>query len=288
MVDYKTYGLLGESVSNSISPQIYNALFQELKIPAVFMPYAVPKDKFITALPIMRSYFEGFTVAAPYRVDIMAHLDRLDDSARMVGAANTVKVEKGKMTGYNTEMDAFEKNLIGFIGNLFDKDVLLIGSGGAAYAASSVLLERGAFLTVVSPNLAGAMELQSRLQKRYNKNRIKVVGGLSHSDEFYAVFNTQDVDVESKRSEVSIHTHTYQSMKYAFDISHCETEFLNKAEKFGSKTKNGLDMLFYHAIGAMKIWLDDHSGINVALLTQVYDRIKNTVALPKDVCSIKE
>ncbi len=288
MVDFKTYGLLGESVSKSISPQIYNVLFQELKIPAVFMPYAVPKDKFITALPILRSYFEGFTVAEPYRVDIMAHLDRLDDSARMAGAANTVKVEKGKMTGYNTDMDAFEKNLIGFIGNLFDKDVLLIGSGGAAYAAANVLLERGAFLTIASPNLASAMELQGRLQKRYNKNRIKAVGSLSHSDEFYAVFNTLAADVESGRQAVSIHTHTYQSMKYAFDISCFNTEFLEKAEKFGSETKNGLDMLFYHAVGALKIWLEDHSGIDVTLLTQVYDKIKNAVSLPKDACSIKE
>ena len=288
MVDYKTYGLLGESVSKSVSPQIYNALFQELKIPAVYMPYAVPKDKFISALPILRSYFEGFTVAAPYGIDIMAHLDRLDDSAKMVGAANTVKVEKGKMTGYNTDMDAFEKSLIGFVGNIFDKDVLLIGSGGAAYAVSSVLLERGVFLTIVSSNFASAMEMQSRLQKRYNKNRIKVVGGLSHSDEFYAAFNTETVDIESKQSEVSIHDHTYQSIKYAYDVSYCETQFLSKAEQFGANTKNGLDMLLYHAVGALKIWLSDHSGIDVALLTQVFGKIKSEVSLPRDACRIKE
>ena len=278
MVDYKTYGLLGEKVSKSISPQIYNALFQELKIPAIYLPYAVPKDKFITALPIMRSYFSGFTVAAPYRIDIMAHLDRLDDSARRVGAANTVKVEDGKTIGYNTDMDAFEKNLIGFAGNLFDKDVLLVGSGGAAYAVSSVLLEKGVFLTIVSRNFANAMDLQSKLQKTYNKNRIKVIKGLSHSDEYYAVFNTAAVDLESKQSEISIHSHTYQSMKYAFDISYNNTVFLNKAEEFGTKTKNGFDMLFYHAIGSIKIWLDDHSGIDVSLITQVHDKIKSSIA----------
>ena len=278
MVDYKTYGLLGEDVSKSISPQIYNAFFQELKIPAVFLPYAVARENFIAALPILRSYFEGFSVESSYGIDIMAHLDRLDDSARMAGAANTVKVEKGKLIGYNTDIDAFEKNLIGFIGNLFDKDVLLIGTSGAAYAASSVLLEKGCFLTVVSTNLASAMELQSRLQKRYNKNRIKVINGLSHSDEFYAVFNTECVDIESENSGISIHPHTYQSIKYAFDVSCHDSEFLKKAEASGAKTKNGFDMLFYHAVCSLKIWRGEDTGLDVAMITKLYNSIKEGIS----------
>lgn len=277
MVDYKTYGLLGEKVSKSLSPQIYNALFQKLNVPAVYMPYPVPKDKFITALPVLRSYFSGFTVASPYRLDIIGHLDRLDDTVRRVGAANTVKVEDGKTVGYNTDRDAFEKSLIRFAGNLFDKDVLLIGSGGAAYAASNVLLEKGAFLTIVSRNFAKAMELQTFLQKRYNKNRIKVIKGLSHSDEFYAVFNAAAVDIESKQSEISIHTHTYQSLKYAYDVSYRNTAFLSKASEYGCKAKNGFDMLFYNAVGAVKIWTNNHSGIDAIMLSEVYESIKQDI-----------
>jgi len=281
MVDYKTYGLLGEKVSKSISPQIYNALFQELKVPAVYMPYPVPKDKFIAALPILRSYFSGFTVAAPYRIDIMGHLDRLDDTARHVGAVSTVKVDGGKTIGYNTDRAAFEQSIIGFAGDLYDKDVLLIGSGGAAYAVSSVLLEKGAFLSIVSRNFANAMELQTNLHKRYNKNRIKVLKGLSHSDEFYAVFNTASVDIESKQSEISIHTHTYQALKYAYDVSYLGTVFLKKAAEFGAETKSGFDMLFYQAVKALKIWLDDTSGIDAIMLSQVHDKIKNDMNLNK-------
>ena len=278
MVDYKTYGLLGEKVSKSLSPQIYNALFQELKIPAEYMPYAVPREKFITALPILREHFAGFTVAAPYRLDIVAHLDKLDETARRVGAVNTVKVDEGKTTGYNTDLAAFDRSLIGFAGNLFDKDVLLIGAGGAAYAASNVLLEKGAFLTILSRNVANAMELQSSLQKRYNKNRIKVIKGLSHSDEFFAVFNAAAVDIESKQPEITIHSHTYQQMKYAYDVSCGDTAFLRKAEDFGAKTKNGYDMLFYHAIGALKIWQGDDTGIDVAINSKLNNSVKEGIA----------
>ncbi|MBT3320031.1 MAG: hypothetical protein HN948_04085 [Clostridia bacterium] len=278
MVDYKTYGLLGEKISKSISPQIYNALFQELKIPAVYMPFAVSREKFITALPILREHFAGFTVAAPYRLDIVAHLDQLDESVRRVGAANTVKVSGGKTIGYNTDMEAFGRSLIGFAGNLFDKDVLLIGAGGAAYAAANVLLEKGAFLTIVSRNAANAMTLQSSLQKRYNKNRIKVIKGLSHSDEFFAVFNMAAVDIESKQSEITIHAHTYRNMKYAYEVSCFDTVFLKKADDFGAKTKNGYDMLFYHAIGALKIWQGETKGLDVAAITKLYNNVKEGIS----------
>ena len=156
--------------------------------------------------------------------------------------------------------------------------MLLIGAGGAAYAAANVLLEKGAFLTIVSRNFANAMKLKSSLQKRYNKNRIKVIKGLSHSDEFFAVFNMAAVDIESKQSEITIHAHTYQQMKYAYEVSYRDTVFLNKAADFGAKTKNGYDMLFYHAIGALKIWQGENTGLDVAAITKLYNNVKEGIS----------
>ena len=66
MEEYMTYGLFGENVSRSPFPQIYNALFDELKIPAVYIPFPVAKDGFLTALPVLRSDFAGFNVTTPF------------------------------------------------------------------------------------------------------------------------------------------------------------------------------------------------------------------------------
>ena len=120
----------------------------------------------------------------------MVHLDRLDESAKKAGIVNTVKVENEKMIGYNTDMVGFERSLIGYMGNLYDKEALLIGSGGAAYAVAHVLLEKGAFVTILSRNISHAFTLKDILQKKYNKNRVKVLKGLSPSDEFFAIVNT--------------------------------------------------------------------------------------------------
>ena len=274
MVDYQTYGLLGEKISKAFLPQVYNTIFEELSLPAIYMPFPASKDQFLTALPVLRSEFAGFNVTTPFRLDIMPHLDRLEESVKRAGTVNTVKVENGKLIGYNTDMVGFERSLFGFMGNMYDQDVLLVGSGGAAHAIANVLLEKGAFVTVVSRNISHAYTLMDNLHRKYNKNRIKVSKGLSHSDEFFAVVNAAAVDLESKQSEVTIHSHTYESFQYAYDVSYKKTLFLNKAEDFGAKVKDGFDMLFYQAVGALDIWMGKDIGVSVSVISKTYNHVK--------------
>ncbi len=256
MHDFLSFCLVGENISHSYSPHIYNTIFDEIKSNAVYFPFPVPdKNKFLSALPILRAEFAGFNTTAPYRLDIMPHLDKIDLSAKKAGTANTIAVRGEQLIGYNTEIDGFMRSLIGFAGDLHDKDVLIIGAGGVARAVASVLLDKGAFLTLLSRSEVHAAELMESLKKRYHRNRIKTVKGLSDDDEFYAAFNTARVDIAGSASEVSIHPHTYESFKLAYDTSYVPTEFLKKAQSFGAKTKNGLDMLFFQAVMSVNIWL---------------------------------
>ena len=145
---------------------------------------------------------------------------------------------------------------------------------GAAHAVAHVLLEKGAFLTIVARNVSHAYALKDMLHKTYNKNRIKVAKGLSQSDSFFAVFNTAAVDIESKQSEISIHSQIYKNFQYAYDVSYRQTAFLKKAQAFGTETKNGFDMLFFQAIYALEIWLGKDTGLCVSDIASTYDKIK--------------
>lgn len=274
MLDFTTFGLFGERTTGSLASQIYNAFFEELGMPAVYMPFPVEKDKFISALPILRSEFSGFNVGEPFRVDITVHIDRMDDTAKHIGAVSTVKVEDGKLFGYNTDVAGFERSLIGFMGSIYDKDVLLLGSGGAAHAVANILLKKGAFLTILSRNMSHAALLRDALQNRFNKNRIRILKGLTGSDEFFACVNTTGIDIEGKQSEISIHNNTYKSFQYAYDLCCGSTAFLKKAADFGADTKDGLDMLFYQSVGSLDIWLGKDKGPDVTVISKVYDQIK--------------
>lgn len=275
MLDFNTYGLFGEKVSGSFAPQIYNSFFELLSIPAVYIPFPAEKDKFISALPILRSDFSGFNVGEPFRVEINAYIDKLDDTAKHIGAVNTVKVEDGKLLGYNTDAAGFERSLVGFMDNIYDKDVLLIGSGGVAHAAANVLLKKGAFLTLLSRNMSHAVMLSEVLQNRYNKNRIRVLKGLTGNDEFFACINTTGIDIEGKQSEISIHSSTYQSFQYVYDLCCGTTAFIKKAADFGADTKDGFDMLFHQSVGTLDIWLGKDKVLDASLMSKVYDNIKS-------------
>ena len=274
MLDFMTFGLFGERIAGSLAPQIYNAFFEELSIPAVYMPFPVEKDKFISALPVLRSELSGFNVGEPFRVDITVHIDRMDDTAKHIGAVSTVKVEEGKLFGYNTDAIGFERSLIGFMGNIYDKDILLLGSGGAAHAVANILLKKGAFLTILTRNMSHAVMLRDVLQNRFNKNRIRILKGLTGSDEFFACVNTTGIDIEGKQSEISIHSQTYQSFQYVYDLCCGGTAFLKKAADFGADTKDGLDMLFYQSVGSLEIWLGKDKRPDVSVISKVYDDIK--------------
>lgn len=255
MREFLSYGLVGEDISHSYSPHIYNTIFDEMQLGAVYFPFPVPREKFLSALPILRMEFAGFNTTAPFRRDIFEHLDQTDLSAKKAGTANTIVVKNEKLIGYNTEIDGFTRSLIGFSGDLNDKDVLLVGAGGVARAVASVLLDKGAFLTLLSRSEAHAAALMAQMQKRYHKNRMRIIRGLSETDTFDAVFNTAKVDIGGKDSDVFIHPRTLESVKLAYDTAYVPTEFLKKAQSCGAKVKNGLDMLFYQAVMSVNIWL---------------------------------
>ncbi len=281
MVDFTTYGLIGADINRSFAPRVYNAIFEELGLAAVYMPFSIARERLIPALPVLRSDFSGFNVTAPFRHDILSHLDSVDESARRAGTANTVRVEEGKLIGHNTEMFGFERSLIGFAGNLYDKDVLLVGAGDVARSVANVLLEKGSFLTIVSRNAAHAHDLKEKLQRSYNKNRIRVVRSLTQADQFDSVFSTSSVDLEGPESQVDIHPHTYQSFRYAYDTSYKSTQFLKKAASIGAKTKNGFDMLFFQAIRSLEIWLEEPMDLSVIMRVQA--KIKQSLEEKKEL-----
>jgi shikimate dehydrogenase len=284
-IDFATYGLIGSDVTRSFSPRVYNAVFEELGLAAVYMPFSVAKERFLEALPVLRSDFVGFNVTAPFRHDILKQLDSVDESARRLGTANTIRVENGKLYGYNTEMVGFERSLIGFAGNLYDKDVLLVGAGDVASAVAYVLLEKGAFLTIISRNMSHAHDLRDRLQRTYNKNRIRVVRSLTPADQFDSVFCTSSVDLESPESQISIHPHIYQSFRYVYTTSYKDTQFLKKAANFGAKTKNGFDMLFFQSIRSLEIWLGKQMDLSIVM--RVHDNVLKSIAEKKEIAEIE-
>ena len=124
-----TYGCIGEHLPHSFSREIHEQIggyAYELK---ELIPEELPA--FLTG----RS-FRGINVTIPYKQAVIPFLDRIDDTARAIGAVNTIVNRNGQLTGYNTDLDGLTR-LIRRIGlDLRGKKVLIPGTGGTSRTAS--------------------------------------------------------------------------------------------------------------------------------------------------------
>ena len=131
------YGCIGEKLTHSFSKEIHGALFDydyEIK--------EIAKGELGNFMKAKN--FKAINVTIPYKQDVMPYLDNISDTARAIGAVNTIVKRDGRLYGYNTDFGGMtsliEKNGI----DIKDKTVLILGSGGTSKTAVAVVTYLGA------------------------------------------------------------------------------------------------------------------------------------------------
>ncbi|MGH7230586.1 MAG: shikimate dehydrogenase family protein, partial [Nitrospiraceae bacterium] len=132
-------GLLGNPVEHSLSPAIHNAAFQKLGLNFVYLAFRV--EDLAAAVQGLRALgnVRGFSVTIPHKVSILPFLDEVETTARHIGSVNTIVVENGKLTGYNTDASGALRALTDAGVALKGRRVVMLGSGGAARAIAFAL-----------------------------------------------------------------------------------------------------------------------------------------------------
>lgn len=88
--------------------------------------------------------FRGFNCSLPNKIKVMEYLDEIGESARLIGAVNTVVIEKdGHTRGENTDGKGFVK-AISEVTQIEGSKVLVLGAGGASRAISVEMALAGA------------------------------------------------------------------------------------------------------------------------------------------------
>ncbi len=144
-------GLIGWPLGHSLSPVMHNAAFQALGMGWTYELMAIPPD--IVRLGLrepMQHGFIGVNVTIPHKQAVLQYV-RADDTARAIGAVNTVDFRDN--TGTNTDVVGLIEDLKAHHIALKGARVLLLGAGGAARAAVYGLAAEGAHITVVNRTL---------------------------------------------------------------------------------------------------------------------------------------
>lgn len=164
----KIVGLIGWPISHSYSPAMHNAAAEALGLNLIYVPLPVPPDRLFDALRGLPALgIRGVNVTVPYKQAVLPHLDAIYPAAQVIGAANTIVVGDGLLTGFNTDWSGFLVDLESYRLALYGRDCLVMGAGGSARAVVYALLWRGCRVTVASRRLEQAQQLATELSKAF-------------------------------------------------------------------------------------------------------------------------
>lgn len=131
--------VLGCPVAHSKSPALHNAAFAATGVDAVYLALPVAPEDLGTVVRGLRAIrMLGASVTVPHKTAVVAHCDALSDTARAIGAVNTLEVtEDGQLIGHNTDAPGYVRAFEEETGQpLQGRRVVLLGGGGAARAVA--------------------------------------------------------------------------------------------------------------------------------------------------------
>ncbi|MFP3549663.1 shikimate dehydrogenase [Paraburkholderia sp. SIMBA_049] len=137
--------------------KVHNAAYQALGVDYTFVSFGV--EDAAGAIDAMRTLgIRGLNVTMPHKQAVIAHLDALDDTAREIGAVNTIQNRDGHLTGYNTDC-AGAVRALEEVTSLAGQRIALLGAGGAARAIAWGVQRAGGHVTVFNRTASRGQDL---------------------------------------------------------------------------------------------------------------------------------
>ena len=264
-------GIIGYPLGHSVSPVFQQAALDHCGLDVRFHVWETPPDRLPQMIDDLRAPdVLGANVTVPHKEAVIPLLDRLADSARSVGAVNSIVSRDRKLVGHNADGTGFLRALREDGG--FDpagKRVLLLGAGGAARAVAHILTdERVVSLTIANRSLERAQSIVDRLTAAATLETatLDAVAGEAQG-EWDLIVNSTTLgmrhspgETESPLPSRAIPPH---ALVYDLVYNPQETPLLQEATKAGARTLGGLPMLVYQGAQVFQLWTGREAPVEV-------------------------
>jgi len=264
--------VIGDPVEHSLSPCIHNAAFQHLQLDYVYVAFPAKREELRTAIQGMRSLkIHGLNVTTPHKLDVVQHLDLLDESAKNVGAVNTILNKEGTLIGYHTDGKGALLALEANQGDLSNKKILILGAGGASRSISYTLAQEARELVVLNRTVERAESLVKELLTAFG-SKVRY-GGLSRShikaelEDTDILINATTLGMHPNEDETPVDRDLLRSNLTIFDLVYnpLETRLLREAKAAGARIIDGLAQLVYQGAASFEIWTGKVAPVDVMM-----------------------
>ena len=239
-------------MTHSFSKRFFTEKFETEKIHSSYENFEIDT---ISRLPeILNNNPEliGLNITIPYKEQVIPYLNDLNDSAREIGAVNTIKIIStgtGKiLKGFNTDTFGFEKSLKPLLKE-YHKKALILGTGGASKALKYVLKKLA--IEYVSASIEELKENEIRYEKideKMMKERLLIINATPLGT-YPKVDTYPDIPYEFITKK-----HLLFDLVYNPEV----TQFMSKGLQKGATVKNGYEMLLNQALKSYEIWNSDN------------------------------
>lgn len=286
MIDGQTtlLGVIGWPLGHSLSPVIHNTALRMLGFNYIYVPLPVEPERLAEAVRGLRAvHCGGFNVTIPHKVAIMPLLDKVDDTARAVGAVNTVVRRRDRLVGYNTDGSGFIRSLTAAGITIAGKRAVLLGAGGAARAILYSLLMHGATATVTARQVVKARAM------------VESLGAVARGVAVYSWDSPESVTALSQCAlcinctPIGMAPHADAMPPIDLTVlprtaAVCDvvynppvTALLAEAARLGYQTVSGMGMLIQQGAMAFELWTGQRgvAPIMADAMRQVMEKLKN-------------
>lgn len=262
-------GVVGKPVKHSLSPKIHNYLSKKLGLDYVYVAFE-PDDISSVLKAVKDLGIRGINITAPYKYDAYNLVDVKSDSAIASGSVNTVVNNNGVLTGYSTDGEGLHHAMATENICIENKNVILLGAGGAAEPVCVMLHKYGATkVSILNRTTEKAQKLADNLNARLNTDIFSVY---KKGDVCEMIINTTSVGMGTDENCLSM-PELLENAETAIDIIYHprETAFLRMSHNAGLKTMNGLGMLVSQAVLAFEYF----TGVKVSY--ELYQEVLNYI-----------
>ena len=254
----KTFAVIGDPISHSLSPHIHTAAFKELNMSnCSYIAFRIPRGDLQSGIQsLLKIGIAGFNVTIPHKIQMMKYLDKTDESCSLTGAVNTVTNDNGVLRGYNTDMDGFMDPLKSRGIDLANKKVLILGAGGAARAIVAALsISKVGYITIANRTLQNAKGIVRLAKQMGIKSKaIDITYAGDAASESDMIVNATSLGLSKEPVPIPAESINRESVVYDIVYMPMNTDLIKKARSRGATTILGYEMLLGQATRAFEIW----------------------------------
>ena len=240
----KNFGLLGKNIDYSFSRGYFKEKFETHQLECTYNNFDLETIEDFEVLKTTETQLSGLNVTIPYKQLVIPYLDAIDSEAQEIGAVNTIKIENGKLTGYNTDHFGFENSLKPHL-KPHHKNALILGTGGASKAIAFALKKLDIHFEYVSRTQSAAIKYTYESLADEGITNYQIVINCTPIGTFPDINICPAIPYEDITSDHLLFDLIYNPK---------ETLFLKKGNEKNATTLNGLEMLRLQAEKSWDIW----------------------------------